>query len=82
MFPKDRPKKETLRSVTDFLSVLLLYIPINKQTNKKHRFHPWVRKIPWRRKWNNLQYSCLGNPIGREAQWATVPGVSKELDST
>jgi len=36
MFPKDRPKKETLRSVTDFLSVLLLYIPINKQTNKKH----------------------------------------------
>ena len=49
---------------------------------RRHRFHPWVRKIPWRRKWNTLQYSCLGNPIGRGAQWATVHGVSKELDST
>jgi len=27
---------------------------------KRRRFDPWVRKIPWRRKW---QYSCLGNPI-------------------
>ena len=26
---------------------------------------------------NPLQYSCLGNPIGREAQWATVHGVTK-----
>ena len=26
-------------------------------------FHPWVRKIPWRRKWQPLQYSCLENPV-------------------
>ena len=25
------------------------------------RFDPWVRKIPWRRKCNPVQYSCLGN---------------------
>ena len=25
----------------------------------KCRFDPWVRKIPWRRKCNPLQYSCL-----------------------
>ena len=23
------------------------------------RFNPWVRKIPWRREWQPLQYSCL-----------------------
>ena len=29
-----------------------------------------------------LQYSCLGNPMDREAWWATVHGVAKELDTT
>ena len=28
---------------------------------------------------NSLQYSCLGNPVGREA---TVHGVTKESDMT
>ena len=31
---------------------------------------------------NPLQYSCLGNPKGQEAGWATVHGVSKELDTS
>ena len=26
---------------------------------------------------NQLQYSCLGNPMGRGAWWATVHGVTK-----
>ena len=26
---------------------------------------------------NPLQYSCLGNPMDREAWWATVQGVAK-----
>ena len=26
---------------------------------------------------NPLQYSCLGNPMGREARWATVHGVTR-----
>ena len=29
-----------------------------------------------------LQYSCLGNPMGRGAWWATVHRVTKELDMT
>ena len=40
-------------------------------------FHPWVEKIPWRRKWHPLQYSCLENPMDRGAWWATVQGVAK-----
>ena len=31
---------------------------------------------------NPLQYSCLGNPMDREAWWATDSGVSEELDTT
>ena len=31
---------------------------------------------------NPLQYSCLGNPTGRGAWWATVHGVAKERDTT
>ena len=30
---------------------------------------------------NPLQYSCLGNPMGREAWWATIHEVT-ELDMT
>ena len=30
---------------------------------------------------NPLQYSCLGNPMGRGAWWATVHGVA-ESDTT
>ena len=31
---------------------------------------------------NPLQYPCLGNPMDRRAWWATVHGVTKELDTT
>ena len=31
---------------------------------------------------NPLQYSCLGNSMGRRAWQATVHGVAKELDMT
>ena len=49
------------------------------------RFHPWVRKIPWRRSGrspgggqdNPLQYSCLENPMDRGAWRATVYTVAE-----
>ena len=41
---------------------------------RSHRFDPWLRKVPWRRKW---QYSCLGNPMERGAWWATVHDITK-----
>ena len=31
---------------------------------------------------NPLQYSCLENPMDREAWWATAHEVAKELDTT
>ena len=36
-----------------------------------------VRKIPWRRKWQPLQYSCLENPMDKEAWKTTVHGITK-----
>ena len=49
---------------------------------KRHRFDPWVGKIPCRRKpgeenVNPFQYSCLENPMDRGAWWAIVRGVAK-----
>ena len=44
----------------------------------RHKFGPWVRKIPWRRKWQStLQYSCLENLMDRGAWQAIVHRVSK-----
>ena len=39
--------------------------------------HPWVRKTSWRRDDNPVRYSCLENSMDRDAQLATVQGVSK-----
>ena len=44
---------------------------------RRHGFYPWVRKIPWRRKGNLFQYSCLENPMDRGAWQATVHGITK-----
>ena len=44
---------------------------------RRHRFSPWVGKIPWRRKWQPTQVFLPGNPMDRGAWWATVHGVAK-----
>ena len=41
-------------------------------------FDPWVGKIPWRRAWNPLQYSCLEKPMHSGAWWL-VHGVSQRV---
>jgi len=45
---------------------------------RKLRFDPWVRKIPWRRKWQPTP----GFSHEQRSLEATVPGVAKELDTT
>ena len=40
------------------------------------------RKSPGEGNGNPVQYSFLGNPMDRGAWWATVHGVTKELDMT
>ena len=43
---------------------------------------PGLGRSPGKGSGHPLQYSCLGNPMDRGAWWATVHGVSKELDTT
>ena len=40
---------------------------------------PRVWKIPWRREWLPVQYSCLENSMDREAWWTIVQGITKKL---
>ena len=46
---------------------------------RRYKFDPWVGKIPWRRKWQSTQYSCLGNPIDRGPRKATVHAGHKRV---
>ena len=41
-------------------------------------YNPWVRKIPWRRKWQPIPVFLLENPMDRGAWWAVVHGVAEE----
>ena len=43
---------------------------------------PGLERSPGGRHGNPFQYSCLENPKDRGAWWATVHGVTKELDTT
>ena len=43
---------------------------------KRCRFHPWVRKIPWRRKWQPTPVFSPGESHGQSNLWATVHGVT------
>ena len=45
--------------------------------HKRHRFDPWVGKIPWRRKWQPALVFLPGKCHGQGAWRATVHGVPK-----
>ena len=44
---------------------------------KMRGFDPWVRKIPWNKKWHATPVFSLENSMERGAWWATVHGVTK-----
>ena len=45
-------------------------------------FDPWVRKSPGGINGNPLQYSCLGNPMGTGAWWASQRDMTKAVEHT
>ena len=49
---------------------------------KRHGFHPWVRKIPWRRKWQPTPVFLPGEPHGQRSLAGYSPWGCKELDTT
>ena len=48
--------------------------------HKRCRFDPWVGTIPWRRKCNPLQYSCLGKSHRQRCLAGYSPGDYKRVE--
>ena len=46
----------------------------------RHGFDPWVREIPWRRKWQPTPVLLPGKSHGQRGIWQ-APGVAKESDT-
>ena len=44
---------------------------------RRYSFHPWIRKILWRRKWQPISVFLLENPMDKGAWQAIVHGVAK-----
>ena len=55
--------------------------PVNAGDSGDAGLIPGSGRSPGGGNGNPLQYSCLGNPMGREAWWATIHEVT-ELDMT
>ena len=47
------------------------------KSHKRYGFSPWVRKVPWRRKWQPTSVFLPGESHGQRSLAATVPGVSE-----
>ena len=49
---------------------------------RKHRFHPWVRKIPWRRAWQPTLVLLPGESYGQRSLAGDSSRGHKELNTT
>ena len=49
---------------------------------KRHGFDPWVKKIPWRRKWQPMPVFLPGESQGQRSLVGYSPWGCKELDTT
>ena len=49
---------------------------------RRCRFDPWVRKIPWRRKWYSIPVFLPGKSHGHRSFMGLVNRVTKELGMT
>ena len=52
------------------------------RSHRRCGFDPWVRKIPWRRKWQPTPVFLPGESHGQRSQVGYSPWGSKELDMT
>ena len=48
----------------------------------RHRFSPWVRKVPWRRLWQSTPVLLPGESHGQRSLVGYSPWGHKELDTS
>jgi len=47
------------------VALVIKNLPVNAGDIKKHKFDPWVGKIPWRRKWQSTPVFLPGKSHGQ-----------------
>ena len=52
------------------------------RSRRRYRFNPWVRKIPWRKKWQPIPVFLSGKFHGQRCLAGYSPKCCKELDIT
>ena len=55
--------------------------PAVPEMHRRCRFHPWVRKIPWSRKWQPTPVFLLGKLHGQRSLVSYSPQGPKESDT-
>ena len=50
--------------------------------DKRYRFDPWIRKIPWKREWKPTLRFLPGESHGQRSLAGYSPQSLKELDTT
>ena len=79
------PVTRSYSKIEDFpcgLAVKNLSVMQETRIDKGPRFHPWVRKIHWRRKWQPTPVFLPGKSHGCRSLVAYSPRGCKELDTT
>ena len=56
-------------------------LPANAAGFKRHRFNPWVGKIPWRREWQPIPVFLPGKYYGQMSLVDYSPWGCKESDT-
>ena len=57
-------------------------LPASAGRCKRHRFDPWVRKIPWKRAWQPTPVFLPGGSCGQRSLAGYCPWGYEELDRT
>ena len=65
-----------------FMDFPVFLLPAYYRRRKRCRFNPWVRKIPWRRKWQPSPIFLPGKSHGQRSLAGFSPWGCKESDTT
>ena len=62
------------------VALVVKNLPANARNVKKHGFKPWVRQIPWRRKWQPTPVFLPEKSDGQSCLVGYSPQGCRELD--
>ena len=89
MYEKERKKNDWPKETRRKCTIKVIQTTAKKKKKKKEkkkriclyykrpRFDPWIRKIPWRRKWLPSSVFLLGEFLGQRSLSGYHPWVSK-----